>query len=185
MGISAWEQKDGERGGFCDGRGEAEWEEEKRPFPPPGASRRCRLNGGEEHRQAQAWPGRYLLVVLAQPDPRAVELTNGVRGLVVLDVGAAVLLPHRHFPSAAGLGRAALSLRAATAVARASLRPLPAARVLCLPIPESSGPCRRKEGESLTAEGSPGRAGLLLSRGGLTRSGKREMPSLKEQPPSP
>ena len=38
----------------------------------------------------------YLLVVLAKPEPHVVELGHGVRGLVVLHVGAAVLLPHRH-----------------------------------------------------------------------------------------
>ena len=54
--------------------------------------------------RGRAGPGvPYLLVVLAEPKAHVVELADGVRGLVVLDVGAAVLLPHRHLPA----GRAA------------------------------------------------------------------------------
>lgn len=61
-------------------------------------SRGCRAAVPLSRPRSPRGPARpaYLLVVLAEPQPHVVELGHGVRGLVVLHVGAAVLLPHRH-----------------------------------------------------------------------------------------
>lgn len=119
----------------------------------------------------------YLLVVLAEPEPHVVELGHGVRGLVVLHVGAAVLLPHRHL---LGLGPRRRRPPRSAQLPPPPPPPPPASRRLPPPRPPPpaawagpgprSAPCRPVgHGGGQTPDSGPTLAASLAAAGALGR----------------